>query len=56
MYSLDYSFDAAAEKYCDLPIKPLVAHTEYFLYIYIIDTLLHDLLLTHLGALPIFKP
>jgi hypothetical protein len=50
----DYSFDAEAKKFYDLPIKPIVAHAEY--YIYIIDSLLlHVLLLTHLGALPIFK-
>lgn len=26
MYSLDYSFDAEAKNYCDLPIKPTFAH------------------------------
>jgi hypothetical protein len=32
MYALDYSSDAEAKKYCDLPIKPTVAHTEYYIY------------------------
>jgi len=32
MYSLDYSFDAEAKKFCDLPIKLTVAHTEYYIY------------------------
>jgi len=54
MYSLDYSFDAEAEKCCGLPIKPTLAHRVF--YIYKIDSLLlHVLLSTHLGALPILK-